>query len=285
MLVADRRRPCPFWLLAVASATLCGAPPAAVRAQHPLPETYLDFRNGNVPPEIQFLNDSEDYVHPEREGLRVQIPKDDPRHPRVVTATETNIRGDLEITLTYEILEAEPPPEGDSSFGVGIMLTINGKARIGWYARPGKRVILWDRPGSTGHRVLEDDTAPARDRSGRLRLQRTGKKLRFLWSPERAGDKFDAIHECFYPQEVTVVRLVAETNKLARTLEARFVDLRIRGGAVTTLRVARRPWFWLALATLLLGIVLGGWIYWRRRRGVAPGMAPPAGPADIAETR
>jgi hypothetical protein len=277
MFAADARRPRPLWTVAVLGTILCGSTSSTLRADSALPETYLDFRAGNIPPEIQFLDDSEDYVHPEAEGLRVQLRKDDPVHPRVTTATDTSIKGDFEITLTYEILQAEPPPEGDSSFGVGIMLAVNGNARIGWYARPGKRVVLWDRPGSTGHRVLEDDFAPARDRSGRLRLQRTGRKLRFLWSAERSGDKFDSIHECPYPQEVTVIRLVAETNKLARNLDARFIDLRIRGGPVTARRVMRRVWFWLALLALVLVIALAGWNYLRRHRPASPDAAPPAG--------
>ena len=284
MPAADPRRRGPVWPLAIVGGILCGSMSATLRAADPPIETYLDFRNGNVPAEIGFLDESEDYVHPEVAGLRITLRKDDPLHPRVTTTTETSIKGDFEITLTYEILEAEPPPEGDSSFGVGIMLAVNGNARIGWFARPGKRVVLWDRPGSAGHRVLEDDTAPLHDRSGRLRLSRTGKTLRFLWSPERAGDKFDVIHQCPYPQEVDVVRLVAETNKLARNLDARFVDLRIRGGPVAVHRVPPRIWFWSALLALLLIAVLVGWNYLRRYRRTSPDIPPPAEPTETAES-
>ncbi len=272
MLAAYPRWPGPLWLMTALAAILFGLTSSTLRAAEPPVETYLDFRNGNIPPEIGFPNDSEDYVHPEAEGLRVTLHKDDPVHPRVTTETEASLRGDFEITLTYEILAAEPPPDSDSSFGVGIMLAVNGNARLGWFARPGKRVVLWDRPGSTGHRVLEDDTAPVHEPAGRLRLSRTGKTLRFLWSSERAGDKFDVVHQCLYPQEVKVVRLVAETNKLPRNLDARFVDLRIRGGPVAIHRVVRRIWFWLALAVLIV-LVLTAW-YLRRHRRTSPNNAP-----------
>jgi hypothetical protein len=282
MLAADPRRPSPLWLMGFVGALLCGLTAGTLRAADPPVETYLDFRDANIPPEIGFLEDSEEYVHPEAEGLRVTLHRDDPLHPRVTTETESSLRGDFEITLTYEILEAEPPPEGDSSFGVGIMLTVNGNARLGWFARPGKRVVLWDRPGSAGHRVLEDDTAPIHDPAGRLRLSRRGKTLRFLWSSQRNGEKFDLIHQCPYPQEINVVRLVAETNKLARNLDARFVDLRIRGGPVAAHR-ARRIGLWLALLALLLVVVLAGWIFLRRHRRTAPNISPPAASTQASE--
>jgi hypothetical protein len=171
---------------------------------------------------------------------------------------------DFDITVTYEILEAEAPPPGDSSFGVGVLLAANGYARIGCFAQPGRRVILWDCAGKRGHHVL--DAAAVKETSGRLRLSRTGKTVRFLWFSERTGDKFECVHEFDYAEPVTVVRLAADTNQLARNLDVRFVDWQLRGGPVLAPPTSNRTWLWLALFLPLLMCLLMGWSYLRRSR-------------------
>jgi hypothetical protein len=277
------------WRLRLADIVLLGAPIAYVLLFSPSTgaetnrkdaadvtstETYFDFRNGHIPPEIRVLDRSGDYLRPDSEGLRIKLRKDDVLQPRVTLAADTSIASDFEITLTFDVLEAEEPPPDDSSFGVGILLAVNGYARIGWYAQPGRRVILWDRGGKRGQRVLDGETAPLPVASGRLRLSRTGKTVRFLWSRQRTGDDFDCVHEFDYPEAVNVVRLAAETNTLARNLDARFVDLRIRGGTVIAPRSATRTWLWMALIALLLMSILGGWTYARRHRRGLPEASP-----------
>jgi hypothetical protein len=106
-------------------------------------------------------------------------------------------------------------------------------------------------------------------KSGRLRFKRTGKTLQFLWSAGLAGDDFEKIHECDYPEEVRNVRLFAETNRQPRNLDVRLVDLRIHGGPVmaeSTDWLPHRSWLWAALLIVLALSMMTAWLYLRQKR-------------------
>jgi hypothetical protein len=261
--------------LAILGLLPCGAPAASCLAEEPSSETYFDFRNGHVPPEIRFQGRSAEFIHPEAEGLRITVRKNEDRHPPVTLTTDTSITGDFEITLSVQFLETEEPPPGDASYGVGLTIaavtTEDQTARLGWYVRSGgRRVILWDRWKKIEPRYLDGDTVSVHDKPARLRLSRSDKTLRFLWSDESTGDTFRIAHECDYPGEVKGLRLVAETNKLARNLDVRLLDLRIRGGKVRAQQTMPTFWLTIALVTMLCLSIVVGYTYVRWHRRTSP---------------
>jgi hypothetical protein len=252
----------------VASLAILALSSSALGADDVTAETYLDFRGRSIEQGLTFGDRGGQYIRAEPEGLRITLPKNEVSPPRVGLNLTTTIVADFEVTTGFEILQAEEPKE--PGFGVGILLAVNKNARLGWFAQPeGRRVILWDRWSKTEKRALDGGDVRIQDNAGRLRLKRTGKTLHYLWSRQPTGDDFDEVHQCEYPEEVTSVRLIAETNREARNLDVRVLDLRIRGGGVSAAGLGEDPartWLWMALLTLLLIFFLAGWMYVRQNR-------------------
>jgi hypothetical protein len=267
---------------------LYGAPSAAFSAEAPASETYFDFRNGHVPPELRFVGRSDEFIHPEAEGLRITLRKKDALHPRVNLDMDTSITGDFEITITFEILEAEAPRNGDAGYGVGILVeawgSVNQVPRIGWYVRGnGDQVVLWDLWGRKERQTMHWDTVPTPHKSGRLRLSRTGNVLQYLWSGQTTGDNFESAYQCEFSEDLNKLRLVAETYKLARNLDVRFVDLRVRGGKVFAQQGVPSFWLIIAIVTLLVVSIVVGWTYARRHRQAPLETAAPEPSAELPE--
>ena len=79
----------------------------------------------------------------EPQGFRLTLPSKRPDLGPVGLSLATALRGDFEVTTTFEILKAEEPKTGH---GVGVLLAITPAARIGRLVRAdGRQVVLWDR--------------------------------------------------------------------------------------------------------------------------------------------
>jgi hypothetical protein len=244
-------------------------------AQGPATEAYYDFRGRPIPPDLTFGDPGGQFIRSEPDGLRITLPKDKARQARVGLSLPMAIRGDFEVTTTFEILRAEAPPPEFGGYGVGILLRVNPDVGIGRYVQGGGRqVLVWDRwTAGDGGRKLQTEAVPSPAKISRIRLQRTGNTLHYLWSAEPTGDRFEEIHQSEYPDEVKVVRLIAETGKQACELDVRLRDLRVRGTDFVPLGIrsdggGSKIWFWLAaagVATLVIGI----WLYRRQQRNTA----------------
>jgi hypothetical protein len=225
---------------------------------------------GQLPPGSRVFGDpDQQLVRVEPEGLRMTLPKDRKKLGQVGLSLPVALPGDFQITASFEILEAEAPAGG---FGVGAFLALNQTARILRVARAeGEQVIAWNLfVRGDGQRRMEEDAQPCEAKTGRLRLQRVGPALRFLWSPASAGDDFEEIHQCDFPENIKEVRLLVATGKHPARLDVRFADLRVQGaGGDTAAPSAPRRRLWLAAASvtlLLLLFGLGAWLYTRRSR-------------------
>jgi hypothetical protein len=249
-----------------------GVPLTVRAAESTSKETYFDFRNGNVPAAINFVKRSGEYIHPEASGLRITLPKEDRQRPRVIMEASAQLGGDFQVTTSFEILKADEPPE-DRDNAVGILLVVAGpnmNARIGWEAPSGGRRVMWDRWDLMGKGRIDGGDRPADADSGRLRIQRTGKTVQYLWSRELSGENFEVIHQGDFGEDVDRIRLIAQPKNLPCSLDMRFLDLRVRGGPVNS----PTPWLLMALLVLLGVSTLTAWYYVRQRRLTARTAAP-----------
>jgi hypothetical protein len=226
-------------------------------------EVYIDFRGRPLPPEIRVSGpEKAAFIRPEPEGLRVTLPKDRYDLGAVKFDLVTAVKGDCEVTATLDILEAEEPPD---ELGVGVFLAINQAVRVGrMTGTAGQQAIVWERwrlpDGSRDYRG-RDFACP--DKARRLQLKRTGEDVHFLWSPSAKGNDLREIGQCeFGDQDVTLVRLIAQTGQRPCRLDVRFVDLRVAGPSVALGHW--RPWLPAAIGVGGL-IVIAALVAVRRR--------------------
>lgn len=262
-------------------------------------EFYHDFRSGTLPRGLAlFQAKKEGVVKIEPEGLRITVPKDW-EHPfgGVGVSTTFGLKGDFEITTTFEILEAETPPAG---FGVGVTLRVvkaepsNELANLSRVVRAKDRqVVLWSRsveiPGAKPK--YPEGAVPCTDKVGRLRLKRVGPMLHYLWAPGTEGGEFKEIKNLeFGDNDIKRVVLVGFNGRQPANADVRFFDLRIDSGAdnpapqpaaapvVGPPADRPRSYWWLITAVsaaALVGIALAIGVVVRRRRPSTSAEAAP----------
>jgi hypothetical protein len=228
----------------------------------------------------------EECVRFEPEGVRIGVPDfDNDRGNGVLT--DFGIKGDFEITVSYEILrepevEQAGPRQTRISLGVDIdregfnMATISRKVQgkrgrefMGW-------VTLFNK--ETGKNQAGVNPIPARTRVGRLRLVRTGDTLVFYGSETLDGNFIHVWSQPIGGDDIRTIRLAAATGNPEVPLDVRVSDLHIRAeGFINEPAVASTPGagpepekksrlvMWLVLGAVLVLALLGGWLYVRRR--------------------
>lgn len=247
-------------------------------------ELYEDFRGRRIPEGLVKLvgPNVRQWVNPEEEGLRFNLPADRPPAPLGVH-TEFPITGDFEITATYEVLDAEQPKKG---YGVGVNITFSPDAeqvRRGTLARfrlaSGESGLLvrCKNPGGTD---LTPRIVPADVRGvGRFRFKREGATVRFLVA-DGLQDDFQQLHEFDYGTDsVGLVRFVVNTGNVPAAIDARLIDLRIRCDSIPGVEATAAPaattrsslplLLALSAAVLLMTGLFLFWL-WRRRVLVQP---------------
>jgi hypothetical protein len=250
-------------------------------------EFYCDFRKQPLPAQMTEFNSEEGkFYHFEPEGLRITLPSTW-IHPwgGVGFRTFVSIPGDFDVTAGIEILHADWPKGG---YGVGVCLyaaqTGGAGASVCRLVRARGERLLWDVsglvPGPKIAREAEEGTEPCMDKVGRLRLQRTGSTMRYLWSQELTGDNFAEFHQCeFSTATIDRIRLAVLTGRQPCDVSVRLIDLRLRwseGVAAAAAEAAAAPapttrrGLWWGLALLgLLSLALGLALHRGRRRGPA----------------
>jgi hypothetical protein len=182
-------------------------------------------------------------VHFEPEGLRIQLPAGYPgERPSTGMLTRLDVRGDFEITVAYDILQA--PDKGQAGkqtrFSLGILLDqarprqematlsrmvsgTKGPMLVAWSS-------LWNQAAGKNVSRVREVTAGAP--TGRLRLVRTGGLLAH-YVAEGPGEDFKLLQEEPFPtDDLKDVRLVAATGSPEAALDVRLTDLRIRATAI-----------------------------------------------------
>lgn len=246
----------------------------------------------------------------EPEGLRIRLPVGYPRpRPGTGVVTDFGIKGDFEITLSFEILSEPTTNVGPQRELRLVVVPDEPTLPEVWHKANQNRASLARICGGRNHAgpffadvTKWNDEIPkdkwgnelfhkvethrthawaAKEKSGRLRLLRQGPMLFFHTSDGDKNLRF------FFEQEFGVkdlknVRVLASTGGAAASFDVRITDLHIRADSfvrpivpATAMPPDAGP-DWLAIAAggfaavLLLLVV---WFYVRKRRGAAQGQA------------
>ena len=240
-------------------------------------EIYQDFR-GKKPlvDELKLVAPDLDEAIPEDAGLRITLPKTrKAKWPTSVRMTFP-LAGDFEITATYEILAIDMAPGGPVGIAFNLM-TLNGEQRFAKFGR-----FQHPQLGSTYLLEQPAHAEPTEAKSGQLRLICEGSKLRYLVA-DGPTKQFREIHAREYTaDDLETVRIGANNNGFPAGIDVRLVDLRIRYGTVVPVQQIvepdppKRAFLVMALilgagviVLLLMALVVGAWVYLRRRQGAA----------------
>ena len=145
------------------------------------------------------------------------------------TQTDFALKCDFEITLTFDSFQVEAP---GSDVGVGLgmyMHVVNGPnvmlSRV-LFPEKDKHALR----SNHWHGKKEDfGVTVCPDTVGRLRFERVGTILSYLWAPGTDGDEFKKVFECeLGTGDIEFVRLNVYTGGVARNVEVHLLDLRVR---------------------------------------------------------
>jgi hypothetical protein len=267
---------------------LAGAGDPAPKADKELKFFHQDFRNQKVNDQYWTYEptDAEQYIKGEPEGLRITIPSGDgeDRWKTVGIRTKFRVRGDCEITISYELLRADRPPAGESFYSVGVSIfamtdSPGGEAALlGRFHRAAGQAYVCQKifTDAQGKRQYPSKSIRTQARSGKLRLVRRGDVFTYMVA-ESDADPFHELHQFkLATNELTFIRVAAETND---GVDVRIRDFEVRGMVSPTedssppdsefpQKLERKGWL---AGGLLLGLTvttslaLAAWFFVRRR--------------------
>ena len=245
------------------------------------PVYSIDFRG------IKFDNDNmrlfgsgtSQFVKPTKEGLAISAPKDK-QVKELGFGPKFTLRGDFEITAGFEISKLDDP---DAGYGVGpsLYLATNSPAEDAATVARLKRIKEGDVFSThSATNVAQPDGKPKRQHSvkmfdtaamtGRLRLVRAGKTLRYLVSEGGPEADFRELQQLeFTDADVTLVRVSINRNGAGTPAEMRWLDFTVTakafiGKSQSRAAVVVSMWPWVAMASGLVLLAVVVWL-WRRR--------------------
>ena len=254
---------------------------------------YQDFRQQQelLPGLTLFGPDPTEVARFEKEGLRITFPPKRENPDRVGVQLKDRIKGDFEITATYEILKGTQPTEGS---GVGVELFVATgtpiKEELGVFrvARVNEGEVHMTARTTMDEgkpRYHAPQHFPSDCKSGRLKITRVGSEAT-LWAAEGDSKVFLELgREELGPEDVTLVRLNAYPGHRQNELDVRIKDLRVRGlrpneaAALPSATPVTEPLKqegrkgWLAVMlggfalSMLVAMALLGLLFLRRRKG------------------
>jgi hypothetical protein len=242
----------------------------ALRTQYP--EEYHPVIKGN-PGEIPGLSiygpDAPDCVKTEPDGVRITLPATFPRQrPGTGVITDFGVRGDFEITVSFEILgEAQPGLWGNPT-ELRLVVVPNESPRPGmWHrANQNRAVVSREVPGrNNAGGFVADSTrwnnedipkdewgnekfdrielhtrrrSPAAENTGRLRLVRSGPTL-FFYTSDGPGQDFALLQtKEFGKEDLKNARILGSTGGPGATFDALVTDVSIRAEALPRVSTA-----------------------------------------------
>jgi hypothetical protein len=253
-----------------------------------------DFREGRFDEnQMVYIDDSARYIKREKEGLCISLPPDMPNRPPAGFVWQNRVAGDFEVTLTYEILEAETPRAGKPAELV-VFAPFESEEPREWVAMarsvsPGAENEFAAYHGRThpdGEWKLERKAFAAAAPTGKLLLKRTGSTIAYL-AAENGSDELQERHrEPCGTGDVLWIRVSAENGGALTAYSVRIPELKVKSGdeapAGRAERGAQRRWTAIVVAAaILIALGLASWHSVRRfRRGgqTAP-LAPPETPS------
>src|ERR1019366_961464 len=283
------------------------APPVKEYAQ----EYFQSFKGGAAAPTgWEFEGpDAEDCIRFEPAGLRLNLPAGVSRNaaPRGVK-TGFGVKGDCEITVSFEILAEPPKADAGAPVGTRLSLALAKEMPKGDFtsvartisAKAGLLVVgcsFVPEEGSAKPVQQSSNTKAGKAQTGRLRLVRSGADVYYGGSDGIDGEFVFFRTYPFGGDDLREVRLLAGTGTNKAMLDVRVTDFRIRadaipnmpagspapGGAAPAEPMAGQPsgkgWLAVAVAVgiaiaLLAAITVGGAFY--RRRPKPPAATNPS---------
>jgi hypothetical protein len=239
---------------------------------------YQDFRDKKIS-DLQVRPSFPDAIHllkPEPEGLRIVLPKGE-KHKETGVAPPFDLRGDFNITATYEILQVDYGR--NATFEIYLSTSAPTKEALAFHRYlngGGQGGFFITRLTTNGQGKRQDvagviTTTPvmARERSGRLRIRRTGAEA--LLSAADPDQEFQELFRVPLGVE-DIVRLRVGVNPRAdRFADVRLIELNIQGQLIsngtspTATSYSRRTSLWVLAGLLALGLLGAAFWTWRRR--------------------
>jgi hypothetical protein len=235
--------------------------------------------------------DAEQYVRFEPGGLRIAFPASEPKeHPDTGVSISTPVKGDFEITLSFEVLRASagsgPANEARLTLNAmtdgaaGDIASLSRQSGVG----PGARFLAWmrRRDEATGKDQVRAKERRTNAKAGRLRMVRAGSGLSYYASQGDDGPFTFVERFPFGDRDVNEISVTGATAGAEASLDARVTDLRIRADSLPALPLpeapdgaaapARGSWLWAILgvaaaAVLAMVASLGAWRSRLLRRG------------------
>ncbi|MDR3637967.1 MAG: heparinase II/III family protein [Isosphaeraceae bacterium] len=282
-----RKALCLIAFVSLSTTALAAPDPARLKAEY-----HIDFRNKEYDFQrlsVEPTSGLSSLVKLERRGLRLTVPPKT-EGQNVGVYTRFGVRGDFEITASYEVL-ATGQPEGVS--GVGPELYVRSVEGWGHFVamsqalhKGGASAVIESVYGRKLGRnpTYHGDSVAASARAGRFRIIRTGSTVTFLAS-QGTGDHFQEVsHATFGTTDIDRVRIAVTFKGSRRVLDVVWQDLSIRaeelpGLATNGTAVHQSDTSWGLKATFLGSALLAGAGLWRRakargRRSAAKGRGP-----------
>lgn len=240
-----------------------------------LPVEYThDFRDSHLDDHTLELvgGGASHIIRAESEGLRMRAPTSSVgKLPAVGVSPRFRIRGDFEVTVTYEILNAaRPPKEGISRTRFQIEATLDSSAQESLRFSL-SRATAGDFEYYTTRRIVVDDkdrypgrVLPTNNETGKMRLVRTGRMVHFFVS-NGEEDVFEILHqmECG-DEEVASLTMWILPGIIRANLDLRLTDLTIRAEELpgwTGPPPMQRRWLWWLVGLFAL-LLSGAGIWW-----------------------
>lgn len=217
------------WMLSV---IVCVTTSASIYAQgeRVLPAKYqVDLRGEVKAPNLRPMGDG---VQWEAAGARVTLPGGQGVQRPSGLSPDFRIDGDFEITYAYEILQLDQPEKG---FGNGPSLYVAIDAKTGnavsmarRVTTAGKNVFVTARTHTALKLSSAVKTKPAHSPTGKMRIERTGAKVRFFCA-EGEDQEFHLITETeFSDAPITFLQIGGNPGGGEATLDIRLLSLTIR---------------------------------------------------------
>lgn len=215
------------------------------------------------------------------EGMRVTFPENQKTSSPVGVVTQFTLKGNFELTISYEILKGDRPATG-SGAGIEVYLMTDTPTQeaIGFYrvARPKEGDVYGCHRMTTkdGKRQNLGRRFATAAKSGKLRLTRTGPEVIF-WAAEGADADFRELHRAqLGDEDVKGIYLRGYRNEAQTALDVLFKDFRVRAvelprapGEVakpsTPEAAPRGRALWILSALVGGGLILGGAWAWLRK--------------------
>jgi predicted RNA-binding Zn-ribbon protein involved in translation (DUF1610 family) len=263
-----------------------------------------DFRGGDPKnPNLRFIHGRN--VRWESGGARITMPASQGKLATAGVAVNFQVKGDFEITASFEILKAETPSEG---YGVGVSIYAAIDSNAGDAISLARRVGVNGNPNYLSDRMTPNPAKGEPDHdvktrlsnvpTGKLRIKRVGATVRFLIAD---GDSVDfvpifqddnqRIDTEIGTADIRYFQVGGDAGDSESALDLRLLDLMVEAedlpGLIPTARRAPPAWMlkakgvdaqpaaapshWpmilgsLGASTGLLALGVGAWLLVRRR--------------------